>query len=461
MLSDTSQYNDDESKELVSRFEQSLNGSAPGYFDVHEMEKIVDFYLWSGRTKDSLKALELGKKLHPLSDQIEMKRAKVYLTTGDAKKAYRILSNLIESNDLEISLLKVETFIKLNRISEAYQIAIDLLEENPNDADTIGLDLASFFSMERHLPEALKILKLTNEIVPSNIEVLQELAYVQENLGLSEEAIATDNQIIDIKPYTEEAWYHLGQIYTSQKDYEKAIEAFDFVLAIDESNKMANFNKAFVLTALSRWEDAIESYLTFSDFTDEKWQIWLLIADCYENLENYTEALKYYQLSYSEHTDDNFSALLGICINLLNLNDYKEVFKYIDTAITLNEESFEAWVIKGEAHEGLFEYEKALKCYQQAVSIEPNLPDALKSMANIYMDKMDFPMALKYYELAYGFDNTLEYIELFLAVANYYTANFDDMIKFLELAVQRNLDAAELFLELCPGVDVELNKMKK
>ena len=51
---------DDEAGELVARYEKYLSGSASGYFDVYEMERIVEYYLAQGRTKDTLNALELG-----------------------------------------------------------------------------------------------------------------------------------------------------------------------------------------------------------------------------------------------------------------------------------------------------------------------------------------------------------------------------------------------------------------
>ena len=75
------------------------------------------------------------------------------------------------------------------------------------------------------------------------------------------------------------------------------------------------------------------------------------------------------------------------------------------------------------------------------------------------MDFADFKTALKYYELAYSFDQTLEFIELFIAVASYYTEDYSKVVTYLELAIHRNLDAAKLFLELCPGADEKFLRM--
>ena len=55
---------DDEPNELVKRYEKFLEGRGPGYFDVEELETIVDFYLHKGK-KESSTALELGFQAAP------------------------------------------------------------------------------------------------------------------------------------------------------------------------------------------------------------------------------------------------------------------------------------------------------------------------------------------------------------------------------------------------------------
>ena len=85
---------DDESGDLVQRYEQFLSGKANGYFDVEELENIVEYYLRRGRTKDCNKAIDLGLQLHPNNSALKTKRAKIYLITGDDQKAFRVLDSL-------------------------------------------------------------------------------------------------------------------------------------------------------------------------------------------------------------------------------------------------------------------------------------------------------------------------------------------------------------------------------
>ena len=99
--------------------------------------------------------------------------------------------------------------------------------------------------------------------------------------------------------------------------------------------------------------------------------------------------------------------------------------------------------------------DEALQAFLKSASLEPAQADALMGIAGIYMDKGDFVKAVKYYESAYSFDPDLELIELFMAVAYYYTDNMEKTEEFLRLAIQKNLDALQMFREFCPDAEVK------
>ncbi len=450
---------DEEAGELVERYEKYLSGRATGYFDVYEMERIVEYYLSYGRTKDSLNALELGQKLHPSSSLLDVKRAKIYLATGDTNKAYRILTNLIEDSDPEVIYLKVEALAKLERSQEAFDLAMTLIDSEKDEIDWLCVDIAMVFMGESEFDFALRILKIGETFNPSNTDLLFDLAFCHEQTAGYTEAQDVYQRIIKIDSFIGEAWFNLGQIYFMQNEFEKAIEAYDYAIVINEKDTISLIQKAHSHFQLDHWKEALEDYLAYSETVSEKWQVWLFIAECYEKLENFARALYYYKLSYNE-LPENYEALIGIAICLLETEMFEESLEYIDKAMKVSDELADAWVYLAEAKVGLNNLTEALEAYQHAISIDPNQPDTLVAMANIYMDFADFPTALKYYQLAYSFDSSHEFIELFLAVANYYTGNYDNVAVFLELAVHRNFDAARMFLEMCPDAEKILSENK-
>ena len=250
---------DDESGDLVQRYEQFLSGKANGYFDVEELENIVEYYLRRGRTKDCNTAIDLGLQLHPNNSILKTKRAKIYLITGDEQKAYRLLESLAESTDYEVLLLKIEVLIKLKQILEAKLLSEKMLADESEDLDNVCLDVAYLFLAHSEYKIALDLLERGYKSNPQNPDLLYELAFCYEQNENLTKAIAVNLQIIETDPFANEAWFNLGQMYFAQLDFPKALEAYDYALAIDDKDTLTCLQKAHVHFQLNQFDEAIEN----------------------------------------------------------------------------------------------------------------------------------------------------------------------------------------------------------
>lgn len=448
---------DDESNNIVQRYEQFLQGNGAGYFDVEELEVIVDYYLRKGRTKDGSKAIEFGLKLHPASAALKIKRAKIYLVVGDTQKAIRILDSVGESGDYEVVLLKIEAYLRIGRNKEARFLTQSVLDSELDDQDNVCLDLAYIYIGQLDFETALSLLKRGDKYNAQNVDLMFELAFSYEQLAENDKAIETYNRIIDIDSFTSEAWFNMGQIYFVQQNFKEAIQAYDFALAINENDTLSCLQKAHSHFQLGEYDDAIKSYIEYGKSAVDLWQVDLFIGECYEKLENYDEAIVHYKKSLEEQAE-NYDALTGIGVCLLEKESFQESLEYIRKAIQLQDSSADAWVYLAEALIGLDDTENALLAYLKSISLDANQPDTLMAIANIYMDNAEYKTALRYYMSAYDLDKTLEYVELFIAVALFKTGNVTASVLYLKKAVALNLDAVKLFYELCPEApELELN----
>lgn len=440
---------DDESSDVVKRFEQFLNGNAPGYFDVEELESIVEYYLRRGRTKDSTKAIELGLRLHPNNTALKTKRAKIYLATGDHKRAFRILESLSETTDYEVLLLRIEVLIRMERMDEARILSQRVLAEETDDIDNVCLDIAFIYLAQGDYDTATEYLEKGDKHNPRNVELLFELAFCYEQNQLLEQAIVVYNRIIDIDSYMGEAWFNLGQVYFSRQDFHHALDAYEFALTIDPKDSLACLQKAHVFFQLDRFAEAIETYTEYKEMTSDKWQTDLFIGECYEKMERFEEAMMHYNLSL-EASPRNFEALTGIGVCLLELERFAESIEYIERALGLNEDASEAWVYLAEGYVGLEQYDNALLAYLKSITLEPDQPDTLMAIANICLEKAEYKTAIQYYLSAKDLDSTLEFVDLFIAVAYYKLDNHRKAAEYFHYAMQEDESAAVLFMELCP-----------
>src|ERR1700746_1276147 len=93
-----------------------------------------------------------------------------------------------------------------------------------------------------------------------NEVALYELAFCYELNGQSEESVKYYTDFVDKHPYTSTAWFNLGVPYNRMGMYEKAIDAYDYSIAIQDDFASAYFNKANSLANLNRLDEAIEVY---------------------------------------------------------------------------------------------------------------------------------------------------------------------------------------------------------
>ena len=441
---------DDESNDIVKRYEQFLSGTATGYFDVEELESIVEYYLRHGRTKDCAKALKLGLQLHPNNNALKTKRAKIYLATGDDKKAFRLLDSLTETTDYEVILLKIEVLTKLGRMKEARELSDSLVANETDDLDNVCLDIAYIYLSQTEYSLALSLLEKGDLFNPNNIELLYELAFCYEQNENFENATAVNIRIIDIDPFAGEAWFNLGQLYFATQDFTKALDAYEYALAIDEKDSLTCIQKAHVQFQLDMFEEALETYQEYRKMSSYgQWQTDIFIAECYEKMEKYEESISYYKQSLEAHPE-NYDALTGIAICLLEQENYTESMPYINLALEINPEAADAWVYLAEANIGIDDVDNGLLAYLKSIAIDADQPDTLMAIANIYLEKTEFELAIKFYLAAKGLDDNMEFINLFIAVSYYKVGNMPKAIAYLRVAILENETAAALFLELCP-----------
>ena len=444
---------DDESNDLVQRYEQFLSGKAKGYFDVEELENIVEYYLRRGRTKDCNGAIDLGLQLHPNNTALQTKRAKIYLVTGDDQKALRVLNSLAESTDYEIILLKIEVLLKLNQLFEAKVLSDKLIASETDDLDNVYLDIAYLYLGQGENEVALELLEKGYNFNDTNPELLYELAFCYEQIDQFDKAISINLEIINIDPFANEAWFNLGQLYFALQDFPKALEAYEYAQAVDENDSLTCLQKAHVHFQLNQFEEAIEAYQEYKKMTSFGfWQTDIFIAESYEKLEKYDEAIKYYQLSL-ESQPDNYDSLTGIAICLLEQEKYTESKTFIEKALILKQDAPDAWVYMAESYIGLNDIDNALLAYLKSISIDSQQPDTLMAIANICMEKAEFELAAKYYLAAAEQDEFLEFVNLFISVCYYKLGDFDNSLKYFKIAKEKDQDVAVLFMELCPEAD--------
>ena len=440
---------DEESEEVVRRYEQSVNDRRMPYFDVDELEVIADYYLSCGKTKESWKVIDLGLKLHPNNATLQTKRAKVYLESGEARKAFQILERNTMPDDAESLLLKGDALMRLHRNKEATSIFQHLIELPDVEMDGACLDIAYIYIANNDYQQALTYLEKGLTDSPKNPDLLQESAFCCEQLQQEDKAIAFYQQIIDINPYSVEAWFDLGLLFFNKAMYEKALDAFDFVTVIDEEDTGGWLQKGNSLFHLNRFSEALVCYHRCEEDVAFEDLLFVFMAECHEKMEEFDKAEVYYSKAVVINIQ-NVEGWIGLGICALEKEEYDASILHFLKAITIEPENSEIWVYLAESYINKNEPEEAMTAYQKALSLEPFQPETWLSIGNLYLDLGSYSKALHSYTQAFFQDETLENINLFFAVTHYKMGNEELALVMLAKARETKPDADSLFLEICP-----------
>ncbi len=180
------------------------------------------------------------------------------------------------------------------------------------------------------------------EGVDGEAEAWKKRGNEQCALGNFEEAIASYDKALEIKPDYYEVWDDRGIILCDNlEEYGKAIASFDKVLEIKPNDHPALHNLGVALYKLGRLEEAIISY---------------------------DKAL--------ELKPDFHNALHSRGCVLVKLRRFEEAIASFDKALELKPDKHESWYSRGNALDNLGRFEEAIASYDKALEIEPDYHQA-------------------------------------------------------------------------------------
>ncbi len=295
MTEDFEQWEDQEIRELIRRFEGMLGYQDHYFFDSEEYEDIIDFYLERDNQRKAGDAIDLALKQYPMHIGFLIRKAQWMDMSGKIDEALKIIEGAeeLDHSNLDVLLTKATYLSRLRQPEKSieYFKAALLQAENP---DEIYTQIAFEYENMGNYHKALENLKNSLQINPSSDSALYELSFCFEVTHQLDKGIRYYEQFLDTNPYSKTAWFCLGVLCNTNGQFEKAIEAYDFVLAIDESFSSAYFNKANSFANLGLYGKAIECYRETLQYEDPEAMTYFYIGECYEELDDYAAAAEQY-----------------------------------------------------------------------------------------------------------------------------------------------------------------------
>lgn len=242
---------------------------------------------------------------------------------------------------------------------------------NPNVA-AFHAALGSLYRGQDRFADAEASLRRADAMQPNNAEVLSELGTVLLQQHRLEEAHEYFKLALTLSPELTQAIYNIGITYRQQNALELALPFFEKAAMLQPDSSVGQLELAEVYLALNRPEEAKESYrkaflgnVRVLEPADRVAKAYFQFGDLLQNEEKYDLAIAQYREAIS-----------------LGPTQY----------------AFAAWANLGNAHKAQNQLDDALRCYLEAIKLNPLCAQAFCNLGVVLLDMGSCEKALAYYQ---------------------------------------------------------------
>ena len=389
--------------ELMQRFHNLKHGRANAYIEEDDFERIIEHLDERDEINEAIEAANMALEQYPFSALLMIKKADLLLATRKYQDALDLLdtASLYDHKDMNLFILKTDAFLALDQP----QHAIEMLQEalhlfSGAERTEVLFELADVYDDHEAFDKVFDCLKLILEEDPTNEEALYKICFWTDFNGRNEESIRLHEIIIDKEPYCALAWFNLAAAYQGLKLHEKAIDAYQYAIVIDEKFDYAYRNMGDAYLRIRKYKEAIDALEKVLELSRPEDVIYEAIGHCYHRLKNYAQARFHYKKAVHLNPEDS-RLHQKIASTYMLESKWQMAIKQIEHAIRINKHINEYYIMMGECYMYLGNYKEAATYFGIVVKHKPKQIAGWESFIKCLIANEQYDAALEQTELAY------------------------------------------------------------
>lgn len=449
MIDDLTYFNSEEFRQILKRYEESVQQGHSIYMDADDLADIADYYQYYGRTEDADCAINLALQYNPEAVGPLLYKAREALSMKDFDTAREYAEHIGAVDQLEALYLQGEILIYEEKVEEADALFREKMKDvMPDEWTDYVYDVANIFSDYNIHDKALEWIARSQGDDSDDFKEL--MARTLFGLGKYKDSERIFNELIDHDPYSTRYWNALASAQFMNEDYHGAITSSEYAIAIDPTDAESLLSKANSLYSLGNYESALTYFQRYSDIiTDDEFGF-LHQGTCLINLDRFPEALKV--LEQAEYLADSTSPYLPEIYQELAFA-YSEMHKpetalfYIDKTKDMECDHVNMEIIRGHILLANQKPEEAEEAFKEALRFSDYSP---KTMLRIIVSLYDNRYVHTSYILLKNFFRHVEsnwnegYSYMALCCLDMNKA--DEFLHYLKVATDRNPKEAKTVL---------------
>lgn len=359
-----------EFQQLLTRYEEMLLNGHNCYFEATELTDIAEYYAMQGDSAQAEAVLDYALRLHPENLDALIFKARTCLINGNPAQANYILDNIADQSDREVMFLRAELLLDAQNHTQAEALLRTLIEEENYGAECYA-DIIDLLD-DNEQPDMANIwIEEAISRYPNNRTLTESAAYSYARQENFDQAITLYNRLLDIDPYSSHYWEELGKIFFIREEFDKAIEAFEFVIAINgHESYYALYAAANCYFNIGNYEQAEEYYKSICKHYPEIADPLFHMGMCRVNRGDDDTALDYFSqalTTITEGSEEQAKVYSQMSLIFSRKGQHAKAIAYLDEAIKIYPDNAELIIMKG--HELLCQgyYEESTELFLNAL----------------------------------------------------------------------------------------------
>lgn len=328
---------DDEVRSLVLDFENTVLKGKVQFFDVDEMEVIIDYYFEVNDQKPLERAVEYAEELYPDNTTIRLRRAHLMISREQYSQALSVLNQMREAEpdntDVAYSLGVANGAVGQSEKAIAY------FKEAARDGwmlSRVYANMAEEYYKLKDFDAALNFYRKAMESDSCDDVTIYNYYDVSYEAGRIEQAVEYLSSYVKSHPYCKEAWYCLGCAYRDITLYEQAVDAFEFAIAIDKSFVDAYVALSQAQDYMGQTSEAVTTMIRVLDFYDDRAKVYRTIGSLYARQANYDTAMAYFKKAIEDNPQDA-EAYASLALCYMETGDRSSSVSKVNKAVLLDQ----------------------------------------------------------------------------------------------------------------------------
>lgn len=449
MTDDTAFFDSESFKKLLEQYEDSVKSGHPTYMDADDLADIADYYHYEGRLEDAAAAIELALQFNPDAIGPLLYKAREALSLNNFRTARAYAERIRVIDNTEYLYLLGEILICEGKVEEADELfRKQFLELPPDEQMDYVYDVANLFAEYNDYNKSFEWMARSQGDDSDDFKEL--MARTLFGIGKYEDSSRLFNELLDHNPYSKVYWNALASAQFMSEDYGASIASSEYAIAIDPNDAESILTKANGLYHLENYEEALSYFEKYSEKNSTDEFGYLHQGTCLINLGKYEEAISRLLIAEdialpdSQYLPEIYQEL---AFAYSELKQPETALYYIDKTENLDCDHIDMEVIRGHILVANKRLREAEIVFKNVILESGNAPKTmLRVMVSLY-DNRYVSASYKLFKKFFNFvDDDWNEGYSYMALCCWDIKHYDEFIDYLKKAVEKNPKEAKMVL---------------